>query len=97
MIRARRFLHSALFQFHKGTIRTSYPSINTARKTKFQFHKGTIRTPQLVVTSTTACAFQFHKGTIRTLQVITFESQYFDKDFNSIKVQLELNFHRLLV
>ena len=36
----------SIFQFHKGTIRTSYIAAHRSSLTKFQFHKGTIRTRQ---------------------------------------------------
>ena len=39
-----RFLHSPLFQFHKGTIRTFRRRFSEHRPPAFQFHKGTIRT-----------------------------------------------------
>ena len=39
-----------LFQFHKGTIRTSKSIIDAAdASVRFQFHKGTIRTLVLLV------------------------------------------------
>ena len=34
----------ALFQFHKGTIRTTYDDDHLPLFSLFQFHKGTIRT-----------------------------------------------------
>ena len=36
--------HFALFQFHKGTIRTADNKVLTVDYCTFQFHKGTIRT-----------------------------------------------------
>ena len=36
---------SALFQFHKGTIKTCCFARTKAAVFKFQFHKGTIKTP----------------------------------------------------
>ena len=36
--------YAALFQFHKGTIRTLFALIKQQYTLKFQFHKGTIRT-----------------------------------------------------
>ena len=53
----------------------------------FQFHKGTIRTQFLVDLRLKQKQFQFHKGTIRTYYVI--DDDFVDKNFNSIKVQLE--------
>ena len=55
----------------------------------FQFHKGTIRTVYkglfiMVIPN----EFQFHKGTIRTDDYKRMTENL--KDFNSIKVQLEL-------
>ena len=38
------FFGRILFQFHKGTIRTSIETILPRSSTTFQFHKGTIRT-----------------------------------------------------
>ena len=35
---------SGQFQFHKGTIKTSFISVVTAPQARFQFHKGTIKT-----------------------------------------------------
>ena len=35
---------SALFQFHKGTIRTDVMATADTASSEFQFHKGTIRT-----------------------------------------------------
>ena len=37
-------LRNTLFQFHKGTIRTDFPSKSYHSQFLFQFHKGTIRT-----------------------------------------------------
>ena len=37
---------SALFQFHKGTIRTLFCKQKSRFALIFQFHKGTIRTPR---------------------------------------------------
>ena len=54
------------FQFHKGTIRTTYSSDNTTIAKVFQFHKGTIRTPISQAIIALVFLFQFHKGTIRT-------------------------------
>ena len=61
----------------------------------FQFHKGTIRTASPSKHRQCKVAFQFHKGTIRTEVPRPWLSA--PCYFNSIKVQLELNFHRLLV
>ena len=55
----------------------------------FQFHKGTIRTSESLLTCSAKSGFQFHKGTIRTTAVKQLYS--IQHDFNSIKVQLELD------
>ena len=53
------------FQFHKGTIRTTYH--NALKTIKHKFHKGTIRTHRERRPHHTLLIFQFHKGTIRTI------------------------------
>ena len=55
-----------IFQFHKGTIRTSKFEAKEIKDDKFQFHKGTIRTSRLFGHPSSPPSFQFHKGTIRT-------------------------------
>ena len=62
---ARIILLTSIFQFHKGTIRTSVCKGNTLFS-EFQFHKGTIRTLIHLFLPITIFWFQFHKGTIRT-------------------------------
>ena len=76
-----------IFQFHKGTIRTTLQSCTRKRKQEFQFHKGTIRTSGVREPCKGGSRFQFHKGTIRTLNYpfISHVIAY----FNSIKVRLE--------
>ena len=53
----------------------------------FQFHKGTIRT-RYQKENGFVNPFQFHKGTIRTLLQHLARDKF--RDFNSIKVRLEL-------
>ncbi len=55
-----------LFQFHKGTIRTTPNGADISRVATFQFHKGTIRTIVGEICMPSFHEFQFHKGTIRT-------------------------------
>ena len=55
-----------VFQFHKGTIRTSDGGYGN-EFIKFQFHKGTIRTGAGIISGAGSLIFQFHKGTIRTI------------------------------
>ena len=55
----------------------------------FQFHKGTIRTRWFCSCCRPGEWFQFHKGTIRTTLHTAWIS--LERDFNSIKVQLELS------
>ena len=91
-VRLERFKASApstipIFQFHKGTIRTSVISSNTFHVQIFQFHKGTIRTHSCDATVYNLSVFQFHKGTIRTVRAMALHSAL--RYFNSIKVRLE--------
>ena len=58
------------FQFHKGTIRTSWMLNKQGMRNAFQFHKGTIRTPLRNREKSKHHQFQFHKGTIRTLVLL---------------------------
>ena len=78
---------SALFQFHKGTIRTCIPSRTLYVKLYFNSIKVQLE-PQGLLRTTLAIRFQFHKGTIRTLGYSISKGSVFY--FNSIKVQLEL-------
>ena len=55
----------SLFQFHKGTIKTSTSFVYTP-KNLFQFHKGTIKTNVGADIAQGITRFQFHKGTIKT-------------------------------
>ena len=64
------------FQFHKGTIRTLYPTRICLDTSLFQFHKGTIRTVLLTGKITVLSLFQFHKGTIRTPLKLRQKSPY---------------------
>ena len=59
-------INDYLFQFHKGTIRTSGSGAEADGYMRFQFHKGTIRTSISQFDSSSTTEFQFHKGTIRT-------------------------------
>ena len=55
-----------IFQFHKGTIKTRFPSSSISKLPLFQFHKGTIKTGGRLCRHRTNNLFQFHKGTIKT-------------------------------
>ena len=37
-----------MFQFHKGTIKTTREDLNPDIDIRFQFHKGTIKTPAII-------------------------------------------------
>ena len=57
-----------MFQFHKGTIKTSSDRSLQRSEYLFQFHKGTIKTKlNAEIKELLARAFQFHKGTIKTI------------------------------
>ena len=75
------------FQFHKGAIRTLSVNMRLKNNTQFQFHKGAIRT-YYESPEGFAGGFQFHKGAIRTYHPRASFSSL--KNFNSIKVRLEL-------
>ena len=81
-------IFQTLFQFHKGTIKTSDILAVPSPLDVFQFHKGTIKTPLGIVSFPLILIFQFHKGTIKTL-VLT-EHYLHQSHFNSIKVRLKL-------
>ena len=78
---------SKIFQFHKGTIKTTDTPEGYWSSSAFQFHKGTIKTMVSLLTVVLCLQFQFHKGTIKT--------HYRECDeehrayFNSIKVRLK--------
>ena len=55
-----------VFQFHKGTIKTSDAFYSQTAYKGFQFHKGTIKTTKLKKNGIRQILFQFHKGTIKT-------------------------------
>ena len=55
-----------IFQFHKGTIKTTYTLGLNSKCSLFQFHKGTIKTRHACFGVIGARRFQFHKGTIKT-------------------------------
>ena len=75
------------FQFHKGTIRTTYLIRLRALTLRFNYIK--VRLEQALGGDTLVCMmFQFHKGTIRTLWVMLILCVVVS--FNSIKVRLEL-------
>ena len=40
----RKLFALLLFQFHKGTIKTTFPNLLILKIPVFQFHKGTIKT-----------------------------------------------------
>ena len=54
-----------LFQFHKGTIKTTFHESKRLLFILFQFHKGTIKT-RITYQWLHGSLFQFHKGTIKT-------------------------------
>ena len=76
----------AVFQFHKGTIRTV--GIRTEIPLILDFNSIKVRLEQFVQRfKCTQNLFQFHKGTIRTLMQLQYP--LFSTYFNSIKVRLE--------
>ena len=79
---------SFLFQFHKGTIRTSTCWLSIASFSRFQFHKGTIRTRQLGLQRPCEPNFNSIKVQLEPMPPITLMTE--NRNFNSIKVQLEL-------
>ena len=46
---AEEYVASNLFQFHKGTIKTTKGQFEKGRAKTFQFHKGTIKTTISIV------------------------------------------------
>ena len=54
------------FQFHNGTIKTSFESVRNAAFALFQFHNGTIKTSDFNEDTSLCYVFQFHNGTIKT-------------------------------
>ena len=55
-----------LFQFHKGTIRTSHQTKRLGPYFYFNSIKVQLEQPKTRNTTTEQVKFQFHKGTIRT-------------------------------
>ena len=77
---------STIFQFHKGTIRTS--ALLPASSLVVNFNSIKVRLErQGWRAGSPASPFQFHKGTIRTADADTCEQV--EAHFNSIKVRLE--------
>ena len=83
-----------LFQFHKGTIRTTNWRIVASVYADFNSIKVQLELEFLII-QIRLIPFQFHKGTIRTSSTVhTIDSVL---HFNSIKVQLELVFVTILL
>ena len=83
----QRMLMTTVFQFHKGTIKTSFSQFTIFLSAWFQFHKGTIKTARMDGRLNLPSTFQFHKGTIKTTpSAISTSSRPY---FNSIKVRLK--------
>ena len=55
-----------LFQFHKGSIKTSMNFSSYLIIRSFQFHKGSIKTLEDAGYNPQLAKFQFHKGSIKT-------------------------------
>ena len=86
-----RSLSRAITQTYFNSIKVQLEHISSQRGfglITFQFHKGTIRTTDVQRQIEQTNLFQFHKGTIRTICL----NDYYklNRNFNSIKVQLEL-------
>ena len=73
-----------IFQFHKGTIRTS---CSAACQFPFQFHKGTIRT--FLTKKPITLSVYFNSIKVRLELVVVAEVLREFRNFNSIKVRLE--------
>ena len=65
----------ALFQFHKGTIKTKDEVKKRITECSFQFHKGTIKTYDYFNFIELLVLFQFHKGTIKTWCSISYQER----------------------
>ena len=55
----------AVFQFHKGTIKTGRMVVQTSKLPNFNSIKVQLK-PKTPVNNSAISAFQFHKGTIKT-------------------------------
>ena len=83
----RQPYNKALFQFHKGTIRTRSCKDKQTFKCNFNSIKVRLEPSIRVELRMASAIFQFHKGTIRTVSLASvMESKVY---FNSIKVRLE--------
>ena len=78
----------ALFQFHKGTIKTKRPGWDGATCPHFNSIKVRLKLGLRQNIADKVALFQFHKGTIKT---DAFNTSTADRktDFNSIKVRLK--------
>ena len=76
-----------LFQFHKGTIKTHFPTALLLPSHYFNSIKVQLKLPGKNNMRSVFLIFQFHKGTIKTRYRRLY--QHRRRDFNSIKVQLK--------
>ena len=80
------FFSIALFQFHKGAIRTSEDVLQNIAHLHFNSIKVRLERPP-ARSLCARCSFQFHKGAIRTFRCCCHRCSL--RYFNSIKVRLE--------
>ena len=76
----------AIFQFHKGTIKTSVRGLNRCRICNFNSIKVRLKHNSSAI-NVAYVGFQFHKGTIKTDNSCL--TRTFHRNFNSIKVRLK--------
>ena len=79
---------SAIFQFHKGTIKTDVRIASEQERTNFNSIKVRLKQAREAATTFKIVEFQFHKGTIKTM--LRHSKEVLDSNFNSIKVRLKL-------
>ena len=77
-----------IFQFHKGTIKTSEAKRMANYVYKFQFHKGTIKTQQPVVSDLQGQYFNSIKVRLKLATELRKQLKV-TINFNSIKVRLK--------
>ena len=87
LILSGQISYGAIFQFHKGTIRTTKMLVLTLILLYFNSIKVRLEHNHLAQGYQGLAAFQFHKGTIRTL--VKSLRLLLLLNFNSIKVRLE--------
>ena len=75
-----------LFQFHKGSIKTTDPLLHLAHVVVFQFHKGSIKTTSR--RSSTSPFFYFNSIKVRLRHCKFLDMKVEKVYFNSIKVRL---------